>query len=383
MSSSFDRVFSHSPMLADRVRMESYRKAIHETVRPGDVVCDIGTGSGILAFFALQAGAGKVYAIEQSEIIEEARKLAQLNGFEKRIIFVKGESDKINLPEKVDVIISELIGFFGIEENLPHFKIDARDRFLKTNGRLLPHWLELYIAPVQFSEFWNDKIGLYNQDFYGLDFSPVRKTAAEHRYTPDCSNKIIFIAKPVLILRLDFYEIKSIPSFYSTDFTIDKNGDLHGLVGYFKAGLSRNIILSTAPQEPVTIWGQSFFPLQETFAAQKGDIIKYKMKPIPQKNNFFWQWDTDIFRNEKQIAGFSQTSFKIDKEELIIGRGDFKPNLTKNAEIYRNILNLCDGGRTVEEIAGIVFKEYPENLKNTRDAMKEVISIIQGKVKIS
>ena len=129
----FERIFSQQPMIADQVRMEAYRKAIHEVVKKGDVVADIGTGSGILAFFALQAGARKVYAIEQNKIIEEAEELAKLDGMEERIVFIKGRSDRIELPEKVDVITSEILGHFGYEEHVARFKIDARKRFLKFN----------------------------------------------------------------------------------------------------------------------------------------------------------------------------------------------------------------------------------------------------------
>ena len=156
----FERIFSQKPMIADKVRMEAYRKAIHKVVNKGDVVADIGTGSGILAFFSIQAGAKKVYAIEQNKIIEEAEELAKFNGLEKKIVFIKERSDRVELPEKVDVIISELIGYFGLEENLLHFKINARERFLKPGGKLVPAWIELYLVPVEAEKIWKENDNL-------------------------------------------------------------------------------------------------------------------------------------------------------------------------------------------------------------------------------
>ena len=111
----YESIFGHRRMLADRVRMTAYQKAIREIVKDGDVVADIGTGSGVLAFFAIQAGASKVFAIESNEIIEDAERLARINGLEEKVVFIHGESDQVDLPEKVDVIISEIIGEFGLE----------------------------------------------------------------------------------------------------------------------------------------------------------------------------------------------------------------------------------------------------------------------------
>jgi len=383
MEFSFQRIIGHREMLADKIRMQSYQKAIHETVQNGDIVCDIGTGSGILAFFALQAGAKKVYAIEQNEIIEEAKNLAQLNGLDKKIVFLKGRSDKIELPEKVDVITSELIGYFGLEENLNRFKIDARERFLRPGGNLVPQWLELYLVPVQFNDFWSDKIGLWNKDFYGLDFSPVKESAAEERYlVADCANKVVSMAKPALISRLDFYKISSIPLSYYAEFTLNKNGHAHGLLGYFKAGLSRNVILSTSHQDRPTHWRQSFFPFSEPSQVKKDDKICCKVKSIPQGNNVFWQWEAVILRNGKRKAEFSHSNFKIDKEILIVGREGFIPVLTEEAKIYRKVINLCDGERTIEEISKTIFAEYPEKYRTVKDAIREIVGIIRGKVKI-
>lgn len=382
MSFSFERIVGHGAMLADKVRMESYRKAIHETVKRGDIVCDIGTGSGILAFFALQAGAEKVYAIEQNEIIKEAKKIAELNGLEKRIIFIKNRSDKVELPEKVDVITSELIGFFGLEENLHRFKIDARNRFLKPDGRLLPRWLELYLVPVESEEIWNKTAGLWSKDFYGVDFSGPRKKAASQRFLIDCSNKIHELAPLAMISRFDFFKIENLPSTFTAKFISDKKGYLHGLTGYFKAGLSENTVLSTSPHEPCTHWQQVFFPMEDAIAVIEGDEITCTMKAIPHGEQVFWQWDTQVLRKDHKLASFSQGNFNIPKSDLVLGRGDFKPGLLEEAGILQRVLSLCDGKRTMKEISEIIFTEYPQQYKDVKETMRQVIGFLRGRVSI-
>ncbi|MFH1441170.1 MAG: 50S ribosomal protein L11 methyltransferase [Candidatus Omnitrophota bacterium] len=370
-------------MLKDKIRMTYYQNAISEVVKKGSVVLDIGTGSGILAYFAFQAGAKKIYAIEHGEIIEDAKKLAQLNRLNKKIIFLNGMSDKIELPEKVDVVISEILGNFGIEENVHKFTIDARKRFLKPGGMLMPCWLDLYLVPVESKTIWEENIEIWNNNFFGFNLFPIRNYAISQRYLTDCPGKDRFLSKPALISHSNFYEIDTMPSIFEAKFIINKTGGFQGWLGYFKAGLSKNIILSTDPKESVTHWKQVFFPIANTVRVKSGDEVYVKIKAIPRKNNIFWEWKTRIFRNKAEAASFSQTNFNITKEELVLGRADFKPALTPEAEIYRRILSLCDGIKTNQEIADTIITEYPKKYKTTQEALGKVTAIIRGNIKIS
>jgi protein arginine N-methyltransferase 1 len=378
----FESIFQHKIILADQVRMEAYKKAIQEVVKKGDVVADIGTGSGILAFFAVQAGAKKVYAVEQNEIIEEAKKLAKINGLDKRIVFIKGRSDRVEVPEQVDVITSELIGFFGLEENLHRFKIDARKRFLKPRGRLVPSWLELFLVPVESEAILKDNMGLWSNDYYGCDFSLVRSYAVSQRYVTDCSGKMKLLAPSSMISHLNFYEIEKVPSVFHGEYVINKNGIFHGLVGYFQAGLSQSVVLSTSPENPLTHWKQTFFPLKEGVMVEDGDEVCCKIIAIPYGGALFWQWETGVFRKGDEIAKFSQNNLSLRKEEFLIRKKGFKPSLNLEGEICRRVFELCDGKRTTEDIAEILWKEYPKKYKDTKEALEAVVGIVRGRAKL-
>ncbi len=378
----FERVFQHRMMLADQVRMEAYKKAINEVIRKGDIVVDIGTGSGVLAFFAVQAGARKGYAIEQDRIITEAEKLAELNRLEKRIVFIRGRSDRVELPEKVDVVISEIIGHFGLDEHVLRFKDDARERFLKPGGKFIPSWLELYLVPVESEVIWRNNIGLWSNDFYSLDLSPVRNYAISQRYVQDCSGRVKQLAAPFLVSHIDFYKIEKTQSVFEGEFLINKKGNFHGFVGFHQTGLSQKIVISTSPENLLTNWGHSFFPLHDVVPVENGDRVTFRIKAIPQDDALFWEWDTGVKRNGVKKAKFSQSNFTITKEELVIGRSDFRPILSKEAEMMRRVLGLCNGNTTMGEIAEILMAEYPGEYKNLKDATRTVAGIVRGKVNI-
>jgi protein arginine N-methyltransferase 1 len=378
----YEKVFGHGLMLTDQIRMATYQEAIHQVVQEGDVVADIGTGSGILAFFAVQAGASKVYAVEQGEIIEDAERLAQANRLQDKVVFLRGRSDRIELPEKVDVIVSEIIGSLGLEEHLPRFQIDFRDRFLKPGGRLVPSWLEVCVIPVEAGAIWEKYIGLWDRNYYGLDFSPVRSYAVSQRYVTDCSGQVDRLAAPCVVSHSDLSEVERVPLVFQGQSAISRGGTFHGLVGYFRAGLAPGVVLSTSPEEPPTHWRQTFLPMEEPVAVKDSDEVCYEIKAIPLLDTVSWQWDTSVYRSGAQVAGFSQCNLHLSREELVTGRAGFRPILTQEGEVRRRVLDLCDGERSMKEIAELLFVEYPERYRGVEEAWQGALDIVRPLVRI-
>jgi histone-arginine methyltransferase CARM1 len=170
-------------MLADYVRTGTYQKAIYGNSADfhGRVVLDVGTGTGILAFFALQAGAARVYAVDASNSVHVAKKLAEANGFADRITIINGKIEEITLPEQVDVIISEPIGFLLVHERMLESYVVARDRFLKPDGLMMPTTGSIVLCPVSDEACHKeqlDRVAFWEtKDFYGVDLSAVVEQA--------------------------------------------------------------------------------------------------------------------------------------------------------------------------------------------------------------
>ncbi|XP_035233957.1 probable protein arginine N-methyltransferase 6 isoform X2 [Stegodyphus dumicola] len=140
----------HRVMIGDYTRTQTYRKAILTNYKlfHQKVVLDVGAGTGILSLFCAQAGAKKVYAIEASSIATEAQKVVATNGYADRIIVMQEKMEDANLPEKVDIIVSEWMGYMLMYESMLPSLLYARDRWLKQGGHLFPEEVRIYIAPI-------------------------------------------------------------------------------------------------------------------------------------------------------------------------------------------------------------------------------------------
>lgn len=170
--SSFDL---HHLLLSDSLRLRAVRRALRETVRPGSVVVDLGAGTGILGFLALEAGAGRVYAIERHPIVRLARAVAKENGYGDRVRFVEGDSRRVTLPERADLIVSDLVGPLGIDPEMAESLADAR-RFLKKRGRFVPERSEVWISPVRAAALHRRHVRAGTG--HGVKLGPVHAIAA-------------------------------------------------------------------------------------------------------------------------------------------------------------------------------------------------------------
>ena len=171
-------------MLVDETRMCAFRDAIAATVRPGDVVVDIGAGTGVLSFLACTAGAKRVYAAESGPVIDLARELSEANGFGDRIVFMPEWSTAIEIPEPADVVITETIGNAAFDEGIVAWTIDARRRFLRSGGRILPRSVELWMAAA---ESWDDhaEVSDWSAPSLPVDYSAARSRAEKTLWRAD------------------------------------------------------------------------------------------------------------------------------------------------------------------------------------------------------
>ena len=166
-------VRDYGRMMSDEVRLEAYRAAIAASVAPGDVVIDLGAGTGICTLLALRAGASHVYAVESNAAVRLLPEVCSRNGFKGKVTVIQGSSTTVTLDKPADVVISDLRGVSPLFAGHLASLADARTRLLKPGGRLIPERDRLFAALVS-AEATHQAIFRPHFDApLGFDFSSV------------------------------------------------------------------------------------------------------------------------------------------------------------------------------------------------------------------
>ncbi|XP_043106752.1 histone-arginine methyltransferase CARM1 isoform X1 [Puntigrus tetrazona] len=287
-------------MLQDYLRTATYQKAIllNDVDFRDKVVLDVGCGTGILSFFAVQAGAKKVYAVEASSVAKYAEILVKSNNLSNKITVLSEKIEEVCCPEKVDVIISEPMGYMLLNERMLESYLHAKN-WLKPKGMMFPTQGDIHLAPFTDeqlymehqarSNFWNQRC------FYGVNLSGLHSSAADEFFKQpivDTFDMQILMARSVKYT-INFLEAKEedlhrleIPFV----FKLLQSGLIHGLAFWFDvafAGSRMTVWLSTAPNEPLTHWYQVRCLLQTPLFAKMGQTLSGRVHLIANKRQSY------------------------------------------------------------------------------------------------
>ena len=289
MLEEFAKPSVQESLLRDRIRCDAYRDAILRTVKPGDVVVDLGAGTGLLSFFALQAGARHVYAIEMSDIVGATAELTEANGFRERITLIRKNSKKARLPERCDVLITETLSAFCFDtENSIEFVADARERFLKPGARIIPNSADTFLLPFSSEAFGAGRLG---PRLYDLDFRPFSKRLFKACQIVQASGTpFVALSEPTLCYHLDFRKDMQSPGKTFVPFRIATDGRLDGFLGWFEAQLCDGVTLSNSPYLPLTHWGQLYFPVLEQPQYRAGQTLLFCLDPNMIRGEAQWKY---------------------------------------------------------------------------------------------
>jgi len=258
----------HARMLHDDRRTSDYLAALAQAVRPGDVVLDIGTGSGVLALAAARAGARRVYAVEASDIAEVAERVFAANDVQDQITLISGWSRQIELPERADLLVAEIIGNEPFEEEILETTLDARRRLLKPDARLLPHTLTLFARPLLIPEaearqraIGSEAVERWGR-LYGIDFQPLLDAATPGPVNAPTEAEVAArwpaVGSPAVLAALDLASFEDASIDAETDLAVDLPGDVNAVAVTFRADLYGAVTHTLDPwMWPTSSWATS------------------------------------------------------------------------------------------------------------------------------
>ena len=269
----------HGEMLQDEARTISYRKAIlsNPDLFKDKIVLDVGCGTGILSMFAASAGAKHVYAVDMSDIAYQAMAIVRENNLHDKISIMKNCIEEVKLPcDKVDVIISEWMGYFLLYESMLDSVLFAKEKWLQPNGHILPDKCDLLLYACHDEASYHSQIGFWD-DVYGFKMSCMKSSVLTEAYVGNLSSSSA-LSSPSSVFKFDILKVKQKELDFSTDFCleINKSGLLTSIAGYFDIffDLATPVSFSTAPWHQQTHWKQTLFFLDSPIPVESGQKIK-------------------------------------------------------------------------------------------------------------
>ncbi|HKK72444.1 MAG TPA: hypothetical protein VKA86_14605 [Candidatus Krumholzibacteria bacterium] len=279
-------LLDHMRMLDDPHRLDAFARALGVAC-PGRTVAEIGVGLGPLSLLALKAGARRVYGIEvDPRTLQCTVDLLSAHGFgPDRFVPLVGRSDEIVLPEPVDVLVGELVDSIGIGENASYYLGEARRRWVRPEGLVIPGRIRIDVALTgsdRFARercFWSETL----PSRHGLDYEAVADRMALPRRTLRIEADEVLSAT-ARWQDLDFGVDERVAERRSLDLEVVTAGRAEGVVVHFRLDLlGDDVFIDTAPDRAPTCWEQGFLPLPRPLDVEPGQRFRLELSAPPTR----------------------------------------------------------------------------------------------------
>jgi len=288
---SYSHFGIHEEMLKDEVRTKTYRRSIIDNrhLFRDKIVLDVGCGTGILSLFAAKAGAKMVIGLDASEIADQAKQIVKDNNLDHIVTIIKGKVEEVELPvPKVDIIVSEWMGYCLLYEAMLNTVLFARDKWLAPGGILLPDKAIMMMEAIEDADYKDDKINFWD-NVYGFNMSCIKKQAIAEPLVDIVDSKQVMSSASRLIT-IDISTIKVEDLAFKVPFRLTATRDdfVHAFVVSFDVEFSpchKKVGFSTGPHAQYTHWKQTVFYLNEVLSVKKGEEIRGEFLCKPGEKN--------------------------------------------------------------------------------------------------
>ena len=312
---SYSYMDIHQEMLSDFVRTEAYRDSMirNKSLFKDKIVMDIGCGTGILSMFAAKSGAKHVYAIEMADVYKVAQEIVKRNGYADKITILHGKVEEIELPvDKVDIIVSEWMGYLLLFEGMFDSVLWARDKYLAPGGMVFPDRAVIKLAGLDDLKYNSDKRVLYRNRF-NCNLSRMNEFVLLEPLVDIC-NKDAILTHECVVADIDLMTCTLADLDFVSGYKLDVHtrGFVSGVVCWFDTYFSfgtNPVVLSTSPYEDDTHWKQGILYFETDLPVEKGDSVSGSVSFSKCKVNFR---DLDI-----------KLSYKIKNKHITLDKQQF------------------------------------------------------------
>src|SRR6266481_1793428 len=368
---------AYGDMISDRGRFDAYANAIARAVRPGDVLLEIGCGPAVFALLACRAGAARVYAIETEDVVHLAKQLASANGLAERIKFLQSDSRRTELPERVNVIVSDIRGTLPLFEHAIPSLEDARRRLLAPGGILIPQRDTLMVALAEADVYYSSLTAPWNLSMQDLDLSSSLSLILNENYGVRFIREQL-LTEPKNWCVLDYAAGVQKQGAANLSFRVVRPGVAHGLCLWFETQLFEGIGYSSGPGGASTIYGQAFLPWLEAVKVVEGQEIQVELHADLVGGDYVWRWNTRIDIPDSNRRHFRQSTFQganFAPHSLRRRGADFVPSLSETGEAERWLLQAMDGKASLQEIAQEAAKRFPKLFSGWDEAFRRAAEL--------
>ena len=346
----------HFDYLSLEGREALYAEAIARVVRPGDVVADLGCGFGILGIQCLRAGAARVYGIDSSGAIDVARETVARAGLADRYTCIRGSTYRTRLPEKVDLVICDHVGWFGLDYDIIPMLEDARRRLLKPGGKILPQKLRLVLAGVS-----SDKCRAVAECWSTPPIPEAYRWLGEYQHNIKHSHEYEpqeLCTAPITVGEIDF-AVDNPDSFtFTADLVAQQDVQFDGIAGWFECELADGVWMTNSPLSGQRIARvQIFLAAREPFAVRKGEVVKVTLRCLKEGDLISWTITPPGGGAKQKLSTFNAI---VPGERGLVDPTGGPLALSQMGELRRAVLGMIDGVRTAEGIEQAAIAAYPE-----------------------
>lgn len=366
-------VDAHRQYLSDQVRLDAHAAAIPLVVRRGDVVLDVGTGTGILALMACHAGAARVYAVEAEGTIELARAVAAANEVSDRVVFLHGHSTQISIPEPVDVLLADLSGHMGFEAGLFQTYEHAR-QWLAPGARTVPEQITIVAAPVEHEDGHRDAL-FWSRPVAGFRLDPVLRWSLNTGYP------VTFEARQLLScgrVSATFPAVGA-PALLriAGEVAIERSGTVHGIAGWFAAGMAAGVSMTNDPTAAVRLDRRNvFLPVERPVQVEPGDRVTIGLRIRPADMLVSWSVEIASRAGVSRERHSTLEGMLLTREDVRAHDPESRPRINDRGRARATVLALCDGVRSLADIEREVRDRHAELFATVADAQVFVAEVV-------